>query len=372
VRGRPMIRPRQAVRDVTVYSVPPEGRRGAVRLDFNENTAGFPDVVALGDLPAEVLTSYPEYGALQGALGATVGLPPDHLLLCNGSDDSLSVLAATYVEPAGPGAALVSRPTYALIPYFLQLYGARLVEVPARADLSFDLDGIAAALDRERGRGPVQLAVFASPDNPSGAVLDPGFVLAQCARHPDTLFVLDEAYAEYGAAPTLLEEVQRQENLLVLRTFSKAWGLAGLRLGYIAGCPELLGWLRRVRLPFTVNALAVEAALRLLPEAERVQKDAAAAMARKAQLVAALRGRGFTVHDGAANFFLLLVGPSAPRLCAHCRGRGVLLRDRSQLPETAGMIRITVGTAEENATLLRAVDDFASAADPGDPRSDAP
>lgn len=352
-----MIRPRQAVRDVDLYAVPKEGRRGAVRLDFNENTAGFPDVVGLG-LPAPLLTSYPEYGALLAELGDATGLSPEELLLCNGSDDALSVLAATFIEPAGregPGdAALVSRPTYALIPYFLRLYGARLVEAPARADLSFDLEAIAAALDRE----PIQLAVFASPDNPSGAVLDPAFVLRQCERHPQTLFALDEAYAEYGQAPSLLQDAPRRRNLLVLRTFSKAWGLAGLRLGYIAGDPELLGWLRRVRLPFTVNALAVEAALRLLPQAERVRAEARAAMARKAAVVAALRDRGLRVHDGAANFFLVELGERAAELCARCRDRGVLLRDRSYLPETAGMVRVSVGTEDENGALLRAIDDF--------------
>ena len=347
-----MIRPRQAVRDVSEYTVPPEGRRDAVRLDFNENTAGFPDVIALADLPAALLTSYPEYADLLAALAANLGLPQDHLLLCNGSDDALSVLAATFIEPSD--AALCSRPTYALIPYFLRLYGARLIEVPARTDLSFDLPALEAAL----AGGSMKVAAFASPDNPSGAVLDPAFVLAQCERHPGTLFVLDEAYDEYGQAPSLLPEVARRPNLLVLRTFSKAWGLAGLRLGYIAGPPELLRWLRRVRLPFTVNALAVEVALRLLPEGERVRRDARAAMARKAGLIAALRDRGYAVHDGAANFFLLQAGARAPALCAHCRARGVLVRDRSQLPETAGMIRVTVGTDEENAALLQAVDAF--------------
>src|SRR5262249_43041341 len=109
-----MIEPRKGVKEVVPYAVPKEGRRGCARLDFNENTAGFPDLVGL---PVELVTSYPEYGEFIDELAVALALPADHLLLTNGSDDALSVLAATYIEP-GVDTALVSCPTYALIPYF--------------------------------------------------------------------------------------------------------------------------------------------------------------------------------------------------------------------------------------------------------------
>lgn len=347
-----MIRPRRPIEDLAAYAIPPEGRRERVRLDFNENTAGLPGIAPPG-LPQELLSAYPEYGDLVRALATHLDVPQDRLLLTNGSEEGLYILPATFIEPGD--AALTSRPTFVLIPYFMRLCGAQVREVPVRRDLSFDVDGLRAALDTPPG---VKLAIFASPDNPTGAELPAEVIEDLCRRHPDTLFCIDEAYGEYTAAPSLLPLCLRRDNLILLRTFSKAWGLAGLRLGLLLGDARLLGFLRRVRLPYSINAAAVHVAGQALHRAGEVRAQAQAAMARKAALIDALRARGLDVHDGAAHFFLVQMGSAAPDLAAFCRERGVLVRDRSHIPETAGMVRVSAGTAAENDAFLRALDAF--------------
>ena len=344
-----MIEPRKSVRDMAAYRPPLEGRRGSVRLDFNENTAGYPGEVPL--VPAGEAATYPEYDAILGRLSAHWGVPRERILLTNGSGEAIFLIAFAYIEP-GAGAAVASRPTFALIPHFLHAVGARLVEVPETPALEFDAEGIERALS-----AGARLALFASPDNPTGAVLDPGHVLRWCARFPDTLFAIDEAYAEY-AGRTLLPRAGDPANLVVLRTFSKAWGMAGLRLGAAVGHPDVVDALRRVRLPYSVNAAAVAAALRLLDDPSGVTESARALMERKRGLLAGIAARGWPLHAGNAHFFLLRAGLEAGALCAFCRDRGVLLRDRSSSPELRGMVRVNAGTAEENRRFLDCLDDF--------------
>lgn len=350
-------RPRRLIESLDAYHSPAEGRGALARLDFNENTTGFGDT----GLPPELCdpSVYPEYGAFVADLAAAWGVSPERILLTNGSEEGLLVLAQCFVEPR-VDVALTSRPTFALVPHFLRLCEARLREVPVTPGLAFDLAGLDAALCAE----PVRLAIFATPDNPTGAVLPLPWIAAACARWPETLFVIDEAYAEYGGAPTALGLLDRHPNLVVVRTFSKAWGLAGLRLGVVVARPAIVGWLRAVRLPYSVNAAAVAVAHRMLPRADEVRRAAAETMRRKAELVAALARRGFGIHDGAAHFFLLDLGAQAAAFTAHCRALGVLVRDRSHLRETPGLVRISAGTAAEGQALLAAVDSFARATPP--------
>ncbi|MHC4779038.1 MAG: aminotransferase class I/II-fold pyridoxal phosphate-dependent enzyme, partial [Planctomycetota bacterium] len=213
-------------------------------------------------------------------------------------------------------------------------------------------------IEVELRRG-VKLAVFASPDNPTGSCLDPSRVLGWCERYPDTLFLIDEAYAEYSGA-SLVKESVKVENLLILRTFSKAWGMAGLRLGAIVGQARLLDAMARVRCPYSVNAASVQAAGNMLSRADEVEAGALAAMERKERLVERIESMGFGTVRGAANFFLLMAGFDAPELCAFLRDSGILVRDRSSMPGLWGTVRVTVGTVEENRALVAALEDFRS------------
>jgi histidinol-phosphate aminotransferase len=346
-----VIQPRKSVMAVEPYSPPLEGRRGFVRLDFNENTEGLP--WAVPELPPELVATYPEYSPLRARFAQHFDVDEASILLTNGSGEGLFLAAFAFVEP-GQDRAVVSRPTFALIPHNLKLVGSNLIEVPATRDLEFDV----AALEEVLRTGP-KIAMFASPDNPTGAVLEQAVLARWCDTFRSTLFVVDEAYAEYGGS-TVLPLVRERDNLLVLRTFSKAYALAGLRLGAAIGNPTLIEGLARVRCPYSVNSVAVQAAERVLERDAEVLKQCGATLERKQALLSDIAARGYRTIAGHGNFFLVQAGCDAASLCTFCRDRGLLVRDRSSLPGMKGFVRVTVGTDSENRCLLECLDQFRS------------
>ena len=341
--------PRAAVQALHAYVPPLEGRRQKIRLDFNENTVGFAD--HFPEVEPTHLLAYPEYADLITRLAQLLKLPENRLLITNGSDEGLFVAAFTFLENGDQ--ALVNSPTFALIPHYLRLCGANLKEVPVQDNLEPDLDEIESWLPNTK------MAMFASPDNPTGGTLPLARLKQWLHQFPDTAFVLDEAYFEYHgqtALPWL--ENDPPLNLIISRTFSKAWGLAGLRLGLLAAHEQTIEWMKRVRSPYSVNAVAAKSLLRFLPHAHKVQEQAEAAMQRKAHTLQQLSQRGWQTHPGAANFFLLWAGPFAKLLSHYLAEHGILTRDRSSLYKMGGSIRISVGSAEENQKLLQTIDDF--------------
>lgn len=344
--------PRPVVQHTHAYRPPLEGRRHCIRLDFNENTTGFPANWPLGLAQDETLvTTYPEYERLTHALAKVCALHPDQVLITNGSDEALNVIPQTFIQPQ-QDRALVCLPTFAMIPHALRLSEAVLTALPLTPELTYDVDAIESALQADFHK----LVVLASPDNPTGAMLEKTTLSRWCEAFPETLFVLDEAYSEYqGADFTAMPLVQRHGNLLVTRTFSKAWGLAGLRLGLVAGHPQLLDYLRRVRSPYSVNTVAVEAALALLPKHAAVLEGANQTMVRRTQLMQALTARGYDVKAGGGNFFLMNLGATSTAFTQFLRQKGLLVRDQSHQPMLAGHVRVSVGSEGENQTFLQAL-----------------
>lgn len=349
------ILPKKVVLQLGTYSSPPEGRRPYVRLDLNEDTVGFPHAFAGkdDDFPFNI---YPEYGELMASLASMMGLPESSILLTNGGDEALSVIAHTFIEP-GVDSAVASDPTFFVITQSLMLAGAKLTKVPTKRDMSFDTKALEQALQSHP-----KVAVFATPDNPTGAILDKDLILKWCQSFPGTLFVVDEAYAEYSGS-SIIDQASKLENLLIIRSFSKAWGLAGLRLGMIVGNPNLIEYLKVVRLPYSVNSAAVCAAKKMIERKSEVIKKAKETLERKRHVIEALEKRGYRVIRGAGNFFLLGVGFNSAEFCQFMRSRGLLVRDRSQGNHPGesvlwGFVRIGVGTTEENQALIEALDLF--------------
>jgi histidinol-phosphate aminotransferase len=171
------------------------------------------------------------------------------------------------------------------------------------------------------------------------------------------LFVIDEAYAEYTAS-TALPLINQVDNLLITRTFSKAWGMAGLRLGVMLGAPYLMEALKRVRSPYSVNTLAIQTASKLLSKQADVRREAHATMARKALLLDEVQKRGYEVIPGQANFFLMRVGLDAEGFCEFFRKRGILLRNQSGRPRLQGFVRVSIGTQTEIDRFLSVLDEL--------------
>ncbi|MEB3246116.1 MAG: aminotransferase class I/II-fold pyridoxal phosphate-dependent enzyme [Vampirovibrionales bacterium] len=365
-----LIQPRQAVLALSAYKPPLEGRTGKIRLDFNENTAGLAELMPEALRPlGEAFGIYPEYEALTQQMAAQYALPgAEWLLLTNGSDEGLSVLASTFIEPK-QDVALICQPTFPMIPHSLKLAEAKLLEIPLTPEFQFDLSAIEQALSSQ----PVKLVMLASPDNPTGAELAPETLVRWLKQFPQTLFIMDEAYAGFsrekdsyreGARgrerPTANEQtlslLTQSQNLIISRSFSKVWALAGLRLGILMGQPYLMNYLSRVRSPYSVNVAAVAVAQTMLTHTNAVSQSARGIMARKPAFIQAIQARGWRTSSGGGNFFLLAAGRQLPQLLAACKQAGVLIRSQDEKPMLKGWARVTVGTDAENQAFLAVLD----------------
>lgn len=341
---------RTSVQNIKAYSPPLEGRRQFTRLDFNENTTGYPEYFEGTD--GNLLTAYPEYEAFTEQLANLLEVTPDQLLITNGSDEALFVISFCFIEPSRD-TAITANPTFALIPHYLKLVQSQLIEIPFTAAYQYDTEAIENTLSTT----VVKLAIFASPDNPVGALIPLEKLEHWCQKHPQTLFVIDEAYTEYSRQ-TALPLIKKYSNLLVTRTFSKAWGLAGLRLGCVIGHPELIATLRCVRSPYSVNTMAVHMASKLIPHYRQVVSDAQKTMERKASLITSIEGRGYSVVNGNGNFFMVKVGWLAADWSAFFRKQQILIRDRSSHPKLPGMVRVSVGSQKEVQQFIDGLDTY--------------
>lgn len=351
------VMPKRVVLDLPPYGRPEEGRRDFVRLDFCENTEGYPNSYPDG-MPADWTSAYPEYADFKRRLTAFYGVSENTLLLTNGSDDGISVICNTYIEP-GEDTAIISTPCFSMFPHCLLLAGANLRAVKVLPNLDFNLEGIDQALNEG-----AKLAIFATPENPTGAQIPQYKVEEWCSMYPETLIVIDEAYAEF-AQTTFVNLVSTYSNLVVTKTFSKAWGMAGLRLGCVFAQPQLIDYFGRVALPYGVNASAVWTANKLLDQPDAVQAYVESISARKAELVKELEKRQFQVRDGAGNSVLLSMGINADKFCEFARKKNVLLRNRSasvfplgDSDPMWGRVRVSVGTESEQSAFLDALDSF--------------
>jgi histidinol-phosphate aminotransferase len=321
--------PRPQVARMAPYKPPSEGRAGKLRLDFNENTSGAsPSVVrALQQaLNPESLTIYPEYSLARPKLAAHFGVSPDEILLTNGTDEAIQVLVNTFVNDGD--AVYIPEPTYAMYRFYSELAGARV-----REDLT----------------AATRLAFFANPNNPTGAWLERDACLAMLEQFPQTLFLFDEAYFEFSGI-TVLDCIARYPNLFVSRTFSKAYGMAGLRMGCLFSCEANIRWMRKAQSPYSVNHLAVLAALAAIEDPAFTREYAKRAVDSRERIEAALAEMGIQTYPSRGNFLLFEAGARAIEIRDRLRDAGVLVRDRSY--EIPGCVRVTCGEPEHADRFL--------------------
>src|SRR5215472_1264017 len=246
---------RKAILLRRTYEAPAEGRRGKIRLDFNENTYGCSEAArkALAHLSAKEIATYPEYARPTRKIARYFRVNPEELLLTNGGDDALRVFFDTFVEPGSH--ILICEPTFPMYRYYAEIAGARVESLRYSGEMEFPLDPAIRAL-RKRPR----VFFLANPNNPSGTLVSKAAVrkLLRAASH--TAVVLDEAYADFSGLSGV-PWIGRHPNLFIAKTFSKAAGLAGLRLGAVIAKRESLELVRRAMPPFPVNSAALAAAV---------------------------------------------------------------------------------------------------------------
>jgi histidinol-phosphate aminotransferase len=343
-----MLNAREAVKNLQAYRPPLAGRTG-LRLDFNESTVGCsPRVLArLRSLDAESLARYPEREPVEKEVAAFLRLDPAQVLLTNGVDEAIHLLCMTYLDPGDE--ALIVVPTFAMYAIFAKAEGARVIEVRAGENFAFPLQDVLARISPR-----TKLIAVANPNNPTGAAVV-GDVLLQIAQFaPQAALLVDEAYFEFHGE-TLIDRVGQIENLFVARTFSKAYGLAGLRIGILAGSAQQMAMVRRVASPYSVNA----AALAVLPEALQDQEYVGGYVAQvhtnRERLQQELGSLGLQYWPSHANFVLVRIGESHAEFVQALRARGILVRDRHSDPGCEGCVRLTVGTDEHTQTLIVAL-----------------
>jgi len=332
--------PRARVQAMKEYH-PPLGNRDALRLDFNENTVACSPKVreVLGRISAGSLTRYPERAPVEAIVAAHLGLAPGQIALTNGVDEAIHVLFETFLEEGDE--LLLPVPTYTMYEVYASATDARIITVQAADDLQFPFERLLAAITPR-----TKIIAIANPNSPSGSAATRAQLLEIAQRAPKAVLLVDEAYFHFHGE-TVIDQVGKLPNLVVARTFSKAYGLAGLRLGLLAGPEELMRWIKRVLSPYSVNSLALACLPPALEDTAYLDWYVGEVLAARTQFEAALDRAGLRRWASRANFVLVEIGARNKEFTRLMSAAGVLVRDRSSDPGCDGRVRITIGTQEQ-------------------------
>ncbi len=351
----PKIPVRRAVLAMAHYGAPKEGRARKLRLDFNENTVGCSPAVlrALSRMTAEQMAIYPEYQATTRRLARFFRVRPEEIHLTNGIDDALHLIADTFIEDGD--SVLVAEPTFDMYRFFSELAGARVTALRYDDEMKFP---VADVLRELRGSSPSipRVLFIANPNNPTGTLVQPEDLRRILRAASRTLVLVDEAYFDFSGL-TILSWIRQYSNLLVARTFSKAAGLAALRLGCLFAKPEILSMMRRACTPYPVNTAALVAAEASIRDARFLRNYTREVLQSRVLLEEGLTRLGARVYPSAANFVLVDFGPGAHRLVCALERKGILVRERKDFPRE-GFVRISAGTRANTRRLLRTIEEI--------------
>jgi histidinol-phosphate aminotransferase len=331
------------------------GITGMIKLASNENSLG-PSPKAIEAMKSFALSmhQYPDAGTydLRVELAARLNVSPEGLLFGNGSDDVIHLLGITFLGECDE--VIQAHPSFVRYEAAATLNNCRCHLTPLTSDWVHDLDAMAARVN-ERTR----IVFITNPNNPTGTIVGAKALDLFLERMPERVItVIDEAYYEYAANdpgyPDCLPYVRDNRNVVLLRTFSKAYGLAGLRIGYGVMRPEIAGWLNRTREPFNVNAMAQAAAIAALDDEQHVERSVAMNEAGKEQIYAALESLGLAYTPTYGNFVWFDTGKDCRVVYDRLLHKGVIVRT-GDIFGSPTHLRVTIGAAEENAKLVGAV-----------------
>lgn len=348
VTNQSAVKPRRLVEEMPEYH-PPLAERSALRLDFNENTfSPSPRVMdRLQQINAEGLTKYPEREGVEKVVAAHFGLRGDEVILTNGVDEAIHLVCCAFLEPEDE--AIICTPSFFMYDVSVQMMTPHLRKVQAGATLEFPFDRFMAAITKR-----TKLIIVASPNNPTGATVSREHLLAIAKSAPQAVLMVDEAYYHFHGE-SVMQDLGSVPNLVVARTFSKAYGLANLRIGLLAGSAELVKYLRKVSSPYNVNGVALDCLPVALEDEAYLSWYVEQVRAGRERMMDGLRQLGVPFFPSAANFVLMRIGPKHKELVAAMRAHGVLLRDRSADPGCNGYVRITIGVEEHVTRGLEAL-----------------
>jgi histidinol-phosphate aminotransferase len=346
---------------MTAYDKPPELYDG-LRLHQNENTGGCsPRVIeALAKLTPEDLAFYPPYAGATRAIADYLAVDPDRIAMVNGLDEGLTGIAIAYLRSSDGGfvpEAIIPEPAFEIFRIDTEVVGGRAVRVMPKPDFSFALDDVLAAITPR-----TRVVFLTNPNNPTGVSMPLEAVREISRRVPkDAVVFLDEAYAEFSGA-TFIPELPDFPNVIVGRTFSKAFGLAGIRIGCLVGADAAVDPVRAAVPVYSVNIAAVVAVQAALTDRDHLRNYLDQVNESKILLYAACDRLGLKYTKSDANFVLASAGDRSTALVKGAAERGVYLRDRSNEPGCAGSVRIAAGIVEHTRRCIAAMEEVLCAA----------
>jgi histidinol-phosphate aminotransferase len=343
-----VIKARPEVESLTPYVAPLEGRRGLLRLDFNESTRGpSPRVLeAIRRLPPEAYAAYPEYAGLNEAFAETLGITAEQVEAFNGVDAAIKAIFDAYGEKGGT--FLTTTPTFGYYEPCAQQQGMTIEEVPYPADLGYPLAAI-----RKRLEAAPRLFFICNPNNPTGTLVEPEIIVDLARAASQTLVVVDELYAPFTGT-SVVPQALALPNVVALHSLSKTQGLAALRLGFAVGHPTILDRLRRVTGPYDINMLAVVAAKAALADPAHVRGYVDDVLAAKAWTLGQLERLGVRHSNGAGNYVLVWPPGEVEAVVAGLRARAILVRSMGRRPVIGGSFRLTIGVMADMEAFMAA------------------
>jgi histidinol-phosphate aminotransferase len=340
---------RRAVRNMRAYNPPLEGRIAKLRLDFNENPIGCSPVVrrALAKLSSASISAYPEQETVRRKAAKHFGVHSSALLLTNGTDEALSLVVSTFVEPRD--CVLLVEPTYAMYRFYSELAGAQIIVARYDETMSFPWKDVLAALKQKP-----RVFFLPNPNSPTGNLLTQSDLrrILKAADARQTVIVIDEAYFEFSGV-TVIPWIARNKNLIITRTFSKTAGLAGLRLGCVFTNKELAAAMRKAQSPYPVNAAALVAAEAAINDRKFIARTVREVQRSYNDLQRGLTMLGVKYFPSAGNFVLANFKTRAKEIVAALNRKDILVRDRSSDFAGEGVVRITLGTPAQTKRLLK-------------------
>jgi len=339
---------RENIKNLTPYSSARDEFQGeaSVYLDANENAFGSP--------LEDQYNRYPDplQYKVKMRLSEIKGVPARNIFLGNGSDEAIDVLFRSFCNPGVDNVILVP-PTYGMYEVSANINDIKTKKVSLTAEYQLNLEGISQAIDEH-----TKIIFICSPNNPTGNSINRDDVETLLANF-DGLVVVDEAYINFSRQKTFIQELTEYSNLVVLQTLSKAWGLAGLRIGMAFASEEIIEVMNKVKPPYNINEASQQLALKALNNVEQVNEWIKETLAQRDKLVLALKDLDIVldIYPSDANF--ILVKTTDPRgIYNFLVERGIIVRDRSKVDLCEGSLRITVGTPAENELLIESLKQY--------------
>ncbi|HWF02600.1 MAG TPA: aminotransferase class I/II-fold pyridoxal phosphate-dependent enzyme, partial [Candidatus Angelobacter sp.] len=318
-----MLKARKCIREMAEYDALVNDASITLHLDMNENTTGCsPRVLAkLRSLNAQTLASYPSRDAGEKLVADELGISPAQALLTNGADEAIDLLCRAYLEPDSE--IIIVVPTFTMYEVFSQIQNAKIVRISTGPEFSFPMQAVIDAVTEK-----TRLIVICNPNNPTGLPATRASILKVIESAANAAVLLDEAYYHFYGH-TLLDQIDKLPNLFIARTFSKAYGLAGMRLGLLAGPEEQMSVLRRMAPPFNVNAFAIECLAEALADHQFLNDYVIQIRSSREWLRQELEQLGFKCWPSETNFLLSRFGAEKKEILRALRQRGIALRDRA-------------------------------------------